>query len=256
MSSLSPNDITGLSSLAVEIWSSRSLSELIANTPSGQLLFGNNPRVTNFLKRAAQFSGVADYGMGKQEFSDVAISFAKIASGFSNYWKAKYALDYGRTMNSYGDSINDPDVNHFEAMAQMLGIGTKTQAMSYITSKRLYEESEASRNDAKEILRLQNLAFGGDKLTEKHLDSELKRHNFYWRVFPNNEKAHQMYWQEARKDISTTRRLIRQLDNSIGFVQPDKMLQIINDAPIPEENKKELRWQVHNFKTMIEESKK
>ncbi|KAJ4610037.1 hypothetical protein HRR86_009592, partial [Exophiala dermatitidis] len=48
---------------------------ILASTPSGQLLFGNNPRITNFAKTAARYFNLIDDYEDPTTFSQVALQF-------------------------------------------------------------------------------------------------------------------------------------------------------------------------------------
>ena len=82
-SSLAPSDMTGLWSTIAELQTS-DLGTIIAESPSGQLLFGNNPRLTNAFKKAMRFTNLIDDYDDPTTFGEVAHSFAQLSSGYSN----------------------------------------------------------------------------------------------------------------------------------------------------------------------------
>ena len=137
--------MTGLWSTIAELQTS-DLGTIIAESPSGQLLFGNNPRLTNAFKKAMRFTNLIDDYDDPTTFGEVAHSFAQLSSGYSNAFKAAYALKYGQKVNSLGN-VTDYNVSTPEALAAMFGFETLDEANNRYVKQELYENSQDFEKD-------------------------------------------------------------------------------------------------------------
>lgn len=146
-SGLAPLDMFGTYEFIHSLFST-DVGTIVSSTPSGQLFFGNNPRLTNFAKVAARYFNLTDDYENPTKFSEVATEFAKLSSGMSNAFKAGYALKYKQKINTVG-GITDPQVASAEAIAQMFGFPTMDEAQRFYVNDKTYKASKAYEDDVK-----------------------------------------------------------------------------------------------------------
>ena len=147
-SGLSPVDTYGTYEFVHSLLTT-DLGGLIANSPSGQLIAGNNPRITNFIKTAARYTNLVDDYETPTELSEVAKSFLSLSSGMSNAFKAKYIMEYGQKINTTG-GVTDVNVSTMEGLAQIAGFGTMDEVKRYWLRQDMYDKSEEKKTDVKE----------------------------------------------------------------------------------------------------------
>jgi len=120
---------------------------MIANTPSGQLLFGSNPRLTKLAKTVARYVTKADVNsMSPTTLSNVFTDLASLSSGMSNIFKAKMALEHGKAYGSRGQ-ITDPSVSSPEAILKAFGFRTMYEAQKTWVGMDMYEKTAAYTED-------------------------------------------------------------------------------------------------------------
>jgi hypothetical protein len=146
-SGLAPLDMFGTYEFIHSLFST-DVGTIVSSTPSGQLLFGNNPRLTNFAKTAAKYFNLTDDYQNPTSFSEVAQEFAKLSSGYSNAFKAAYAMKYQQKINTMGGTT-DPQVATAEAMAQLFGFPTMDETQRFYVNDKSYKASKAYEDDVK-----------------------------------------------------------------------------------------------------------
>ena len=146
-SGLAPLDMFGTYEFIHSLFST-DVGTIVSSTPSGQLLFGNNPRLTNFAKTAAKYMNLTDDYDNPTKFSEVAQEFAKLSSGYSNAFKAAYAMKYQQKINTMG-GITDPQVASAEAIAQLFGFPTMDETQRFYVNDKSYKASKAYEDDVK-----------------------------------------------------------------------------------------------------------
>ena len=145
---LNPSDLHGMSDMLLSMWTS-GLGGILANSPAGSVLFGQNPRVTNFFSTTARWVHLKDDYNDPEldvKFTDVAIAFANLSSGYSNAFKSRYAFKTGTKISSMGN-ISDPDVTKFEAAMQFFGFRTEHEEGSRKIREELHGGNTFTKND-------------------------------------------------------------------------------------------------------------
>ncbi|MNQ64561.1 hypothetical protein D3C85_789890 [compost metagenome] len=237
-SSLSAVDMYGTYEFIHELFSGN-IGAALAASPSGQLFFGNNPRLTNFAKSGARYFNLIDDYEDPTTFGQVAMEFAKLSSGFSNAYKAAYALEYQK---KYGIMApTDSNVPTPNAIAMVLGFQSMEDAQGRFVSNEMYEKSAAFEEDVKatyqEVKR--HLMSKHPSMTQS--DYALQVTSEAWRVFGNdNYRAKQIIDQQLRKDIANKdgvlyNRLLR--DNEI--YSDSEVEAIIKAANYSDETKRQ-----------------
>ena len=236
-SSLAPGDLHGMAQLTHQMFTTDA-GQIIAKSPSGQLFFGGNPRLTNWAKTTARFFNLVDDYEDPTEFSEVAHSFAKMASGYSNSFKALYMMQYGKKLNSAETKVVDPDVNSVEAVAQVFGLGTLTEAQQRSTSFELYTKSKAFREDVTQWYKDFNIAMSNRDLTAEEIRSTVQVTSEAWRVFEKTPEAMNIITKLLEKDLADGRgSLIKQSIKAGGFIEDkEEWRQTVLNSGLPKQD--------------------
>lgn len=199
-SGLAPLDMFGTYEFIHSLFTT-DVGTIISSTPGGQMLFGNNPRLTNFAKVGASYFNLTDEYPDVKSFSEVAMEFAKLSSGFSNMYKATYALKYQRKINTMG-GITDPDVSSAEAIAQAFGFSTMDEAQGYYVKDATYKKSKAFKEDVTKYYVEIKKSLVRQGISPQETAGILKVYNEAWRHFGNdNMEAKQIINDLLRQDV-------------------------------------------------------
>lgn len=252
-SDLAPGNMTGIWETVSQIWTT-DLGAIIASSPSGQLFFGNNPRLTNAFKDAARYFNLIDDYTEPTEFSDVATSFAKSASGMSNAFKASYALKYGQKVNSL-DKVTDYNVTTPEAIAQLFGFRTITEAQNAKVKQEMYETSKQFKEDVTNWYKDLKRHLASTDITRDEAARVLSIQSEAWRVWGNgNVRAQQIVNQLLENDLKNgDDTLFQSLQMTMQYMNPEDTRKLIKDASMPEDKKSILLDVLDYFKNNNEE---
>ncbi len=145
---LVPTDLHGTNEFLLGLFT-LDFGKMVAESPAGSLIFGGNPRLTNFYQTATRWAHLRDdYDDPNLDtkFTDVAISAMNLFSGFSNGFKARYAYKTGTKLSSLGH-LKDADVTKFEAAAQFFGFRTETEEDTRKLLEKLHGDKDYSGFD-------------------------------------------------------------------------------------------------------------
>lgn len=236
-SGLAPSDMHGFAETFYQIFTDP--VNAIAKSPSGQLWFGNNARITNAMKTAAGFFHIIDDGTNDPvTFSETAMSIAKLSSGFSNAYKAEFALRYGQKMNTMETRVLDSRINTVEAIAVALGFSTITEAQNRKISMELYEKSKAFDDDVKAwydsyMHRLSNKSNGPKDI--KKITETYTRALEVWKDTP---KFYTVIDRLIKRDATNgDKRLMDAVFKATGFMKPEDLKSLVKDSGQPERNR-------------------
>jgi hypothetical protein len=238
---LAPYDIYGMAEIVESMWST-DLTEIVASSPSGQLFFGGNPRMTNVIKDAARYFGlVDDDSQDVKSFIEVAKSFAKLSSGMSNAFKVLYAQEFDQKVNSHGNIVTDDGLNKAQTLAQLFGFKTKTESRNMTVIKEMYEHSEDMRNDIKKWMNEKNRRLSNKGLSAAEIravniqDGEAFR---VWRQFPEARKIIAKEIAKSRKTGNMT--MFTALSKTMSMMKPDDYRDLVNKSGLEQKSKNTL----------------
>jgi len=123
------------------------VSEVLSNSASASLVFGSNPRLTNFVKQMMR-PFIVDWDKKPEELFLTGKSFLTLFSGASNVFKAMYAMQYEKSITAKGRVI-DYHVNDLEALAKIAGFNTVDEIHQYASDEEMYKKSGKYKDDIK-----------------------------------------------------------------------------------------------------------
>lgn len=239
--SLAPADVHGMYDTLASMWTT-DVGTIISNSPSGQLLFGNNPRVTNSFKTAMRFFGVVeDNEESPTKFSAVARDFAKLSSGYSNYFKARYALKYGQKINSAGTRITDSDVNTAEAIAAIFGFETIDEAQSRYVNDKIYKRSKAYKEDIESWYKDFKRSLASNGHTAEDINNISRTYSEAWRVWERDPVALETIDNLIRRDVKSGDDVIfKKALEAMQWMDKREAENLIENMPLDNEKKQNL----------------
>lgn len=206
------------------------VGQIASNSPSASLVFGQDPRVTNFVKAVARPFTIKNDWTGP-EMVNIGTSFLQMFSGGSNFFKAKYMLEHGMAMNSTG-AITDYDTNYVEAMMKAAGFSTMDEVKRYALNEQEYRNSETFKSDIGMVI-----SGFSEQLARQGISNA---ETGYWmdmmgeaqRIYGNNpfylrEFQKQLTYKATAGKYDLFNSMLRQAE----FTSPDKMMEMINSAP-------------------------
>lgn len=238
-SGLAPLDMFGTYEFVHSLFST-DVGTVISSTPGGQLLFGKNPRLTNFAKVAASYFNLIDDYQDPTKFSEVATEFAKLSSGFSNAFKAAYALKYKQKINTMG-GITDPNVSSAEAVAQIFGFGTMDEAQSFYVRDVTYKKSKAYEDDVKKWYADYKRHLVRNGITPAESAGVNKVYAEAWRHFGNDDmRGKEIVNQLLRQDVlNGDARMYQSVLRMTGVQSSSETQSLIKALPNIDEQKRQ-----------------
>lgn len=253
-SGLSPMDMYGTMEFVHSLFTT-DIGTVLSESPGGQLFFGNNPRLTNFAKMAARHFNVIDDFESPTEFGQVALEFAKLSSGFSNAFKAAYALEYNKkygTMNLVGEDNTVPTP---EAIALAFGFQSLEDAQSRYVSDKVYKKGQAFEDDVNKFYRE----------TKAHLISRepgISQSQFATKVLPEamrvfgngNVEAMRIINRNLTRDLEDRdARLYERVMQNSGILNADEFKSLIKTTPFKNEEQRQRALDVVDFMNKYKE---
>lgn len=234
-SGLSPVDMYGTMDFIHSLFTT-DVGTIISNTPSGQLLFGNNPRLTNFAKSTARYFNLVDDYKDPTTFAQVVTDFAKLSSGFSNAYKAAYVLEYGKKYGTLGGNTNS-NIPTPNAIALVFGFQSLADAQTRYVNDKLYNKSKDLEKDVKEYYKqAKNHLLSKDPgITSSELAQKLTGEA--WRVWGNdNIRAKQLLLGELRRDLQDKdARLYQQVLRNNNILNAAELENLMRAVPYKDE---------------------
>jgi hypothetical protein len=239
---LAPIDMYGTYDFIHSLFTS-DLGTVLSSTPSGQLLFGNNARLTNFAMTGARYFNLVDDFHDATTFSEVATEFAKLSSGYSNMFKAGYALKYGQKINSM-NGITDPNVTTPTAIMQIFGFPSITEGQAHWVQDETYKKSKAFEDDTKKWYTDFKKHLTRKGISPQEAAGIVKIYTEAWRHFGNdNFRGKQIIDQLLRQDIlNGDARMYQSVLRASGIQSTSETQALIKALPnISEEKRQQLK---------------
>jgi hypothetical protein len=219
------------------------MAKLVSNSPAGSLIFGTNPRLTNIAVTASRLLGLGANPAEESpaKWSNLALDVANLSSGFSNAYKAAFALEYGRKIGALGGT-SDANVNSFEAVAKAFGIDTWNEAQTRKIMDATYKNQKAMEKDVKLIFSEFARRVTQDGISADQIEYYIRLNQMAMSAFKGNPQAMDIWKSEMRKQTSSKQdRVMSTLLKQCGWAKPEDVKRLINRAPgITEEQRANL----------------
>jgi hypothetical protein len=145
-SAFAPYDTRGWQKFFEGVFSG-GLTQLVTNSPAGQLFLKEGSRVQNAIAAMGRYFGfVEDFDEDPETFANVMDEVAKVASVYNNAVKGKIMLDAKKKYDQYGVAI-DKSTTTVEAWAQMLGFSTADSRDFYEASISMSKDIKAHKEE-------------------------------------------------------------------------------------------------------------
>ena len=254
-SSFAPYDTTGWAKFFHAMLEG-GFSELITNSPAGQLLFKDGGRMRNVVSYMGRFfTGFKDEDEDAPTFVDVMTEVAKLSSGFNNATKAKLMLQTQKRLDAYG-AVIDQDATKSEAWAQALGFGTADVRDMYKISQDMSKDVKAHKEEVlkvyKEISRYYTEKLQSDNADPKFIT---KVTGEVLRIYENDPVAQGIINQQLKLDLKDKNSQFIGLAMKRSSI-PDvaKFKDQIRQMPIPDEQQKQLMDRVDSLQKLREQN--
>lgn len=237
--SLAPLNLYGFYEMTHALFTT-DLASLVAESPSGSLFFGNNPRLTNFAKSAvSMFAYVPGVEGDPVKFSLLAKDFLSISSGMSNMFKALYMKEVGKKLSSSGDVV-DKEVTSIETLMQVAGFGPQDESNYYWVNMEMYKKSKEFEEDVVKVYNEVKRRLIGDNITPGTAEYYQQVLQQPWLVFGNdNMRARQILDRELRRDMANGDvRLYKMILDAHDIMSPEETKSIVDALPdVPQDMK-------------------
>lgn len=155
-------DLSSLSAASIEGWkeilvtlSTDGPLQAIMNAPGMSLFAGKNPRITNAFKKLGRYFGATPHeDLAPDEFSDVAIEFLRISSGFNAAWKANKIRELGKIVNEKNGHVVEAEATFVHMAAQAAGIPIETLHNNWSTYQKAQNDITKQAEEGKEMAKL------------------------------------------------------------------------------------------------------
>lgn len=226
------------------------VGELLSGSPSVGLVLGDNPRMTNFIKQLMRPFTVDD-ARKPEEFALLGKSFLEMFSGASNFFKAKYILEHGKSMNSKG-AIVDYHIGNIEGLMQVAGFKTIDEIQEFASNEAVYRANDKYKQDIALVVTETTRRLAAQGVGNEEANWYLSMMSEAQRVFNNDP----FYMQEFSKQIMYKAKagendLFKRLLNMSGFTGVDEFMSLVDKANLPDNMKSTLR----QMKNLIGEPK-
>lgn len=232
---LAPTEAYGVGNTLVGMFHT-DLSQMVADSPAGSLMFGANPRLNNMWSTTMRyFSIYDDYDDPELEtkLTDVATAFLNLSSGYSNAFQARYALEVGQKLSSLG-TVTDNDVTNFEAVMEAFGMSTETETGYRLTREAVYGTGGDFTPD--DVRLWYNTLKGqitrrGQSPTESDMARRIMSEA--WRVFGQDRaKAAEEIQRMLQRDAADgDYKMFQAIMREAGYVTEDKLREIVAALP-------------------------
>lgn len=236
-SDIAPIEAYGMTDIFVTL-AGTPLSGMLAESPAGSLFFGGNARLQEAAKSVMRyFVPMTDYEdpLLKTTEMDVVKSAAHMFSGYSSFFKAKYAFETGTAMSSSGKTA-DSDVNPIEAISMLLGMTTKDVKaqweiynLSSKGSNRFFQDDDVVQwyKDLRRHVSRRGTEKPEDIAYRKAVLGEA------WKVFGQDRpRAIELIQKELQKDLANgDDSMYKHLWNKAGLIEHDEWMRMLNALP-------------------------
>lgn len=199
-SGLAPADMTALFDMMAAVVTT-DLGTILAESPSGSLFFGGNPRLTNLFKTVARWGNFVDDIEDPVTMQRVAKEVAGLSSGMSNFFKARYIMKAGQKISTSG-VVTVEDAGVGEALGQMFGFNTREEANRYYISQEVYEATKEFNEDVRTYWRELNRHLTAEGVDRKSQEWVTRVLTDMQRAWEGSTRAQEIILQEMERSLA------------------------------------------------------
>ncbi len=213
------------------------LKDLYMESPTGSLFFGNNAKLTFAAKTWGRALGLVDDFEGNPtDFKTATQASLEAMSGFSAGYRAKMAMEYGKSYSSFGTVVSDIELSTPEMYAKALGFGTYPEAAAQFEREKIYNSEKEIRENAKKYIREMSKTMFMEGLTQDNIRSETMHLTAMSKYFRDNTRATEIFEQELNMWLSRNgESMVNRLIGLAGIIPPSEVRARIKAAHVPEE---------------------
>lgn len=250
-------DFSALSAESLDGWAkmfhgmySQGMSQVILNSPAGQMFLQDGGRFQNAVSQMARFFSPWTPGERTNEEAAMVVNeLAKISSGWSNLEKARLMLSLKKSLDKKGNVI-DPEVNTAEAIMQAFGYNTVDTRQFYESQKLAVEGSKQYKDEV--LKRYNNVkqyyqsAFEAGIQNPKQMQAVTGE---LLNMYKDSPIALDMISKELSKDLAgKDQQLLYSMLKSVELPKFGMTADQIRMSPLPEDQKNELIKRLHDAK--------
>jgi len=225
------------------------LVSLVTESPSGSLLFGSNPRITNLLRIVGQLTGVMPVGDNMQPklWGQVWKDVANLSSGASAGLKAKLALEYRKQYSATGANVAD-EISTPEALAIAFGLPVQDGQVNWAITEKLAEKYQTRKEDIQELFNQTSRILVAEGTRAEEFDYMVQMSQTAMSVYKDDPQAREMWMDMLKKKMDDgDSRLIDRIMKAAGWDKPEEIQKMLDDVPnlSPEERQNYKAWAKH-----------
>jgi len=246
-SSLAPYDLSGWGKFFTEMYSG-GISQVLLNSPAGQLYFKDGSRSEMAMKAMARYFGVLeDPDQKYEDFTAMLSKVAEISSGWANWIKADLMLKTGKKLDQYGIPI-DKQTTNIEAVAQLFGFPTADSRDLMLVSRQFAKDNKAFKDDVVKAYQDIKRYYGSElEIGDPHQITQIS--GWAMQAFGDNPEAMAIIQQELSRDLQgKDQALLYLFLKRSGVPTPGAINDAISQMPISDEEKKNLKKIADGFK--------
>lgn len=223
------------------------VSEVLSGSASASLVFGSNPRVTNFVNQMMR-PFVVDWNKKPEELMLTGQSFLKMFSGASNIFKAMYAVKFEQHMTARG-RITDYNVNMAEALAKAAGFATVTETREFAAQEDLYKASEEYKKDIKLVVDEISMRLANKGISNNEASFYIEAMSMAQVVYENDPFYMKEFANQIRyKALADNNSIYLRLREMSGWMEKNEYEKLVQSFPNLEDgHKKTLIDSVRTF---------
>lgn len=213
---------------------------LIAGSPSGAYVFGDNPKFNLFVHQLMRPFTVND-DRRPQEMMETGKAFLNMFSGASNFMKAQYILQHQQKMSSTGKIVSN-DLNPVYALMQLAGFNSMEEVQMYALQEQVYKNSNKPYDDVKGLVNEVSRRLSLEGISNQQIEYWMGVMSEAQRVWGNDPFYNQILMDELR---TRTRAGDGQFFDAIlkatNYVSESDLEDLLRKSSLPNETKDALR---------------
>ena len=242
LSSMAPYDLTGFGDIMVGMAGDKGWSNMLAETPAGRVLgLGENSRLGFAIQTTSRFfSDLKGNELEKVQIGDVADSWLRLSSGWTNAQEAIIMHQLGKVVDKQGRTVDD-SVNMPEVVAKVLGFGTKDTKQYYESvikaNDSVKKVQERAKEDVKQtMLMIRHMTKGdvqGAQSIALFTQALSDRSNF------PNDMLYRQYLAKVKSELALTAnsKMMKTFTSKIVPETVDDLAMAVRGSPLNAEEK-------------------